>query len=185
MSRAIKPIEQQSLVELLLNRATIRRQIPSRKSVQEGTPDRLADLLEQAADHIMHLETDVVYYREYIRNCWATTHLPRTTVTTIAVDCIEQHHPSGAVWTLPLSVLDCEAVFASDRTFDSYVSNNPRTPFVFIKRPNLYFIKPRDAGQLMQAVVSYYQSHSNLGFVKIDPISPDEFSLSGEGRAEL
>jgi hypothetical protein len=34
----------------LRKRAEIRRQIPDRKSVQEGEPDRIADLLEEAAD---------------------------------------------------------------------------------------------------------------------------------------
>lgn len=33
----------------LKERARIRRQIPTRKSVQNGEPDRLADLLEEAA----------------------------------------------------------------------------------------------------------------------------------------
>jgi hypothetical protein len=47
-----KPYEQQTLVEKLRNRAAIRRQASTRKSVQEGKPDRLADLLEEAADEI-------------------------------------------------------------------------------------------------------------------------------------
>lgn len=38
------------LIYRLRKRAEIRRQIPSRKSVQEGQPDRLADLLDEAAD---------------------------------------------------------------------------------------------------------------------------------------
>ena len=38
------------LIFRLLKRAEIRRQIPSRKSVQEGKPDRIADLLEEAAE---------------------------------------------------------------------------------------------------------------------------------------
>jgi hypothetical protein len=38
------------LSERLRKRAEIRRQIPTRKSVQEGQPDRIADLLEEAAD---------------------------------------------------------------------------------------------------------------------------------------
>lgn len=38
------------LVERLRKRAEIRRQIPSRKSVQNNEPDRIADLLEEAAD---------------------------------------------------------------------------------------------------------------------------------------
>lgn len=49
------PVEQQSLVYRLRKRAEIRRQISSRKSVQEGKPDRLADLLEEAANEIQRL----------------------------------------------------------------------------------------------------------------------------------
>lgn len=45
------------LVYRLRKRAEIRRQIPTRKSVQEGKPDRIADLLEEAATHIEHLES--------------------------------------------------------------------------------------------------------------------------------
>lgn len=40
------------LIERLRIRAAIRRQIKTRKSVQEGKPDRIADLLEEAADFI-------------------------------------------------------------------------------------------------------------------------------------
>jgi len=43
------------LVYRLRKRAEIRRQIPTRKSVQEGEPDRIADLLEEAADRIEEL----------------------------------------------------------------------------------------------------------------------------------
>ena len=39
----------------LRERARIRRQISTRKSVQEGKPDRIADLLEEAADVIEQL----------------------------------------------------------------------------------------------------------------------------------
>jgi hypothetical protein len=46
------PVVQQSLIFRLRKRAEIRRQISSRKSVQEGAPDRIADLLEEAADEI-------------------------------------------------------------------------------------------------------------------------------------
>jgi hypothetical protein len=38
------------LVDRLRKRAEIRRQIPGRKSVVEGAPDRISDLLEEAAD---------------------------------------------------------------------------------------------------------------------------------------
>lgn len=50
------PVAEQSLVFRLRKRAEIRRQIPSRLSVQEGKPDRIADLLEEAADKIKNLE---------------------------------------------------------------------------------------------------------------------------------
>lgn len=42
----------EDLVYRLRKRAEIRRQIVTRKSVQEGKPDRIADLLEEAADFI-------------------------------------------------------------------------------------------------------------------------------------
>lgn len=42
----------EDLVYRLRKRAEIRRQIPTRKSVQEGQPDRIADLLEEAANEI-------------------------------------------------------------------------------------------------------------------------------------
>lgn len=38
------------LIHRLRTRAAIRRQIPGRKAQTEGKPDRLADLLEEAAD---------------------------------------------------------------------------------------------------------------------------------------
>ena len=44
------------LVYRLRKRAEIRRQIPDRKSVQEGQPDRIADLLEEAADALSERE---------------------------------------------------------------------------------------------------------------------------------
>ena len=46
-----------NLVERLRLRAKIRREIPTRKSVQEGKPDRIAYLLEEAAEHIETLES--------------------------------------------------------------------------------------------------------------------------------
>jgi hypothetical protein len=50
------PVKDQSLVFRLRKRAEIRRQISSRKSVQEGAADRIADLLEEAANRIEELE---------------------------------------------------------------------------------------------------------------------------------
>lgn len=54
----------ESLVERLRKRAQIRRQIPSRKSVQNKEPDRLADLLDEAAQKIEDLEHAVVSLNE-------------------------------------------------------------------------------------------------------------------------
>jgi hypothetical protein len=48
-------VDEQDLVYRLLKRAEIRRQISTRKSVQEGAPDRIADLLEEAAAEITQL----------------------------------------------------------------------------------------------------------------------------------
>ena len=45
-------MNEEDLVYRLLKRAEIRRQISTRKSVQEGKPDRIADLLEEAAQAI-------------------------------------------------------------------------------------------------------------------------------------
>lgn len=53
------PVSEQSLVYRLLKRAEIRRQISSRKSVQEGKADRIADLLEEAATAIVELQSKV------------------------------------------------------------------------------------------------------------------------------
>jgi hypothetical protein len=50
------PVAEQSLIFRLRKRAEIRRQIQDRRSVQEGRPDRIADLLEEAADIIEQLE---------------------------------------------------------------------------------------------------------------------------------
>jgi hypothetical protein len=53
------PVAEQSLVFRLRKRAEIRRQIPGRKSVEEGATDRIADLLDEAADEINKLEQTI------------------------------------------------------------------------------------------------------------------------------
>jgi len=50
------PVSEQSLVFRLRKRAEIRRQIQGRKSVEEGKPDRIANLLEEAANEIERLK---------------------------------------------------------------------------------------------------------------------------------
>lgn len=49
-------VTEQSLIFRLRKRAEIRRQIQDRKSVQEGKPDRIADILEEAANEIERLK---------------------------------------------------------------------------------------------------------------------------------
>lgn len=49
-------VSEQSLIFRLRKRAEIRRQIQDRKSVQEGKPDRIADILEEAANEIERLK---------------------------------------------------------------------------------------------------------------------------------
>jgi hypothetical protein len=63
MNNTIKPLPNgdfevvaDDLVYRLRKRASIRRQIPSRKSVQNNEPDRIADLLEEAANRIEELQ---------------------------------------------------------------------------------------------------------------------------------
>lgn len=48
-------MEEEDLVYRLRKRAEIRRQIPNRKSVQDGEPDRIADLLDEAAKELESL----------------------------------------------------------------------------------------------------------------------------------
>ena len=48
----------EDLVYRLRKRAEIRRQIPNRKSVQDNQPDRLSDLLEEAATEIERLRNE-------------------------------------------------------------------------------------------------------------------------------
>ena len=50
------PVNEQSLFFRLRKRAEIRRQIQDRKSVLEGKPDRIADLLDEAATEIERLQ---------------------------------------------------------------------------------------------------------------------------------
>lgn len=53
-------MSENDLVFRLRKRAEIRMQIPSRTSVQEGKPDRLALLLVEAAEEIEYLRRQVI-----------------------------------------------------------------------------------------------------------------------------
>ncbi len=49
-------LQEQGLVYRLRKRAEIRRQIPGRRSVEQGEADRIADLLDEAAVEIERLQ---------------------------------------------------------------------------------------------------------------------------------
>jgi hypothetical protein len=53
-------MKETDLVYRLRKRAEIRRQIPGRKSVEEGAPDRIADILEEAANEIEELRREIM-----------------------------------------------------------------------------------------------------------------------------
>ena len=55
-------MKEEPLVYRLRKRAEIRRSIPTRKSVQEGKPDRIADLLDEAANEIEELQEAIYNY---------------------------------------------------------------------------------------------------------------------------
>lgn len=61
------PVSEQSLVYRLRKRAEIRRNISDRKSVQENKPDRIADLLEEAANEIDRLKEFEWMYKDLQR----------------------------------------------------------------------------------------------------------------------
>ena len=56
------PVSQQSLVFRLRKRAEIRRQISGRLSVVENKPDKIANLLDEAADRITELEQIIQHF---------------------------------------------------------------------------------------------------------------------------
>ena len=71
------PVSEQSLVFRLRKRAEIRRQISDRKSVQEGKPDRIADLLEEAAnalDFVQELANEECSYNDGCPNFVGSRH---------------------------------------------------------------------------------------------------------------
>lgn len=57
-------MNENDLIYRLRKRAEIRRQIPTRKSVQENKPDRIADLLEEAANEIDRLKEIEWMYKD-------------------------------------------------------------------------------------------------------------------------
>jgi len=58
------PPKEEDIAYRLRKRAEIRRQIPGRKSVVEGKPDRIADLLDEAASEIEYLRNQLFRYTD-------------------------------------------------------------------------------------------------------------------------
>lgn len=56
------PVAEQSLLFRLRKRAEIRRQIPGRLAVIEGKPDKIANLLDEAADEIERLQATIAAF---------------------------------------------------------------------------------------------------------------------------
>ena len=52
------PVAEQSLIFRLRKRAEIRRNNQDRKSVQEDRPDRISDLLEEAANELERYQNE-------------------------------------------------------------------------------------------------------------------------------
>jgi len=63
-------VKEDDLVYRLHKRAEIRRQITTRKSVQNNEPDRIADLLEEAADEIAQLRMENAFLTDW-RDTWS------------------------------------------------------------------------------------------------------------------
>lgn len=61
------PVKEQSLIFRLRKRAEIRRQIPGRKSVEANEPDRIALLLDEAADKLEQLERELRDSQDLLR----------------------------------------------------------------------------------------------------------------------
>ena len=62
MDESHLPVAEQSLLFRLRKRAEIRRQIPGRLAVVEGKPDKIANLLDEAADEIERLQEIVAAF---------------------------------------------------------------------------------------------------------------------------
>ena len=72
---AVAATERGELIKQIQERARIRRQIPTRKSVQEGQPDRIADLLERAAAALSRDSEDAERLDWWARNPGADHHV--------------------------------------------------------------------------------------------------------------
>lgn len=97
------------LVYRLRKRAEIRRQIPSRKSVLEGAPDRIADLLEEAADALEQQGT-----MTDIPEHWRTGELPMLKQFELEDKIMSAWSTKEDLELFMRQYLDCEKVMSED-----------------------------------------------------------------------
>jgi hypothetical protein len=57
----VRPVSNQPLIYRLRKRAEIRRNSKDRLSVQENRTDRIADLLEEAANELEKIRSNLIY----------------------------------------------------------------------------------------------------------------------------
>jgi len=85
---------QTNLIYRLQERARIRRQIPTRLSVQEGKPDRIADLLDEAANELLRYRpppsTHTINQLEELSNLRKVWAIPADHLTTLLDDAAKE-----------------------------------------------------------------------------------------------
>jgi hypothetical protein len=82
----------EDLLHRLRKRAEIRRGITTRKSVQNNEPDRIADLLDEAAQEIVDCEIVITDYRRKLRDSHMTIEKILQVIDSIANDKLELSH---------------------------------------------------------------------------------------------
>ena len=109
----MQAVDEQDLVYRLEKRAEIRRQISSRKSVQEGKPDRIADLLEEAANEItrlqepLHLVTSALDAAILALDDWINTYAPEFCDEVRVAEAKSRLYENGTLWYLANVVQQC------------------------------------------------------------------------------
>jgi hypothetical protein len=97
----------EDLLHRLRERARIRRQIPGRKSVENNEPDRIADLLDEAAQELVDCEMVITNYRRKVRDYHMTIDKILQVVDSIANDRIELSHDK-IKWQAEAHVMWCQ-----------------------------------------------------------------------------
>jgi hypothetical protein len=88
--KKVKWYMDEDILYRLRKRAEIRRQITTRKSVQEGKPDRIAELLEEAADEIERMRIEQIKRMRALAlwNSTLTISVPHMAMTGLWLDLL-------------------------------------------------------------------------------------------------